>query len=312
MLFKTEFLQRLKHIIKSSLFDQVKKTFSGQMPLSVRINTLRTDTADLKLRLDHLKIEYRTLVGFPNALIIKDLTPRDLDFTGLLSEGRLYIQSLSSMLPVLLLDPQPGDRVLDLCAAPGSKASQIAALMKNQGELVCIEAIRGRYYKLKSVLSRLGVSNARVVIMDGRRFRDRDLFERILVDAPCSSEGRFKTYDKKTQAFWSLRKIKEMARKQKGLLLNAARLLKKGGILVYSTCTFAPEENEAVVDWLLRKTEGQLEILPAAYPGIRTYPALTAWEGRNFDPRVSRCLRVLPTDEMEGFFIAQFTKKMKV
>jgi 16S rRNA (cytosine1407-C5)-methyltransferase len=101
-----------------------------------------------------------------------------------------------------------------------------------------------------------------------------------------------------------------MARKQKGLLLNAGRLLKAGGILVYSTCSFAPEENEAVVAWFLRKTEGRFKLLESSLKGegIRTYPALSQWQERPFPPEVRHCLRVLPDDKMEGFFIAKFVR----
>ncbi len=308
MELKQEFIDRLAKILANSYLERVKATFSMRAPVSARINALKTGPDELKEILRGLKVPFKTIPWSAQALVFPLLSSRELETTGLLADGRIYIQSLASMLPVALLDPQPEERVLDLCAAPGSKASQIAARMGNQGELVCVEPIRKRYYKLKSVLSRLGVANARLICADGRRFRDRELFDRILVDAPCSCEARFKIDDPKTRLFWSPRKIKEMARKQKGLVLNASRLLKKGGILIYSTCTFAPEENEAVADWLLRKTAGQMEMLDLTLAGIETYPAVTAWEGRAYDPRVSRCLRVLPTEEMEGFFIAGFRK----
>ena len=138
--------------------------------------------------------------------------------------------------------------------------------------------------------------------------RDQHGFDKILVDAPCSSEGRFKIADKKTFAYWSLRKIKEMVHKQRGLLLNASRLLKPGGTLVYSTCTFAPEENEGVVNWLLKKTAGALKVEPVLLDDVVSYPAVEEWEGKIFNPAVRNCFRVLPTSEMEGFFITKIVK----
>ena len=118
--------------------------------------------------------------------------------------------------------------------------------------------------------------------MDGRRFRVKEqLFDRILVDAPCSSEGRFKYDNPKSYAYWNLRKIKEMAHKQKGLLLNASRLLKPGGVLVYSTCTFAQEENEEVVDWFAKKSQSM---------------------------QFQSMQRIYPDGRMEGFFIAKWHK----
>ena len=99
-----------------------------------------------------------------------------------------------------------------------------------------------------------------------------------------------------------------MGHKQRGLLLSASRLLKPGGVLVYSTCTFAPEENEGVVDWLLRKTDGNLKIEPAVINGVQSYPAVEEWQGKIFNKEVKQCLRVSPTKEMEGFFIAKIVK----
>ena len=110
----------------------------------------------------------------------------------------------------------------------------------------------------------------------------------------------------KSFAYWSVRKIKEMSHKQKGLLLNAGRLLSPGGILVYATCTFAPEENEEVVDWFLRKTDGRFELTPMRIDGVRTYPCLTQWQKRTYDIRIKDAARILPDERMEGFFIAKF------
>lgn len=154
----------------------------------------------------------------------------------------------------------------------------------------------------------MGAENIDLRLMDGRRFQARgQLFDRILVDAPCSSEGRFRFEDKKTFAYWSLRKIKEMVEKQRGLLLNASRLLKPGGVMVYSTCTFAPEENEGVVDWLLRKTEGRLKVDEIGFQDIPRYPAVAEWQNKVYNKQVQNCLRVLPGKQMDGFFITKFT-----
>ncbi len=299
------FLERLKTIVGSERYDQVVESFARPDSLSVRVNTLKTTRSGIITRLKERNISFREVPWSSEALILEGIPREEFGRMDLINEGLLYRQGLSSMLPVVILDPQPGESILDMCAAPGSKTTQMAAMMRNEGEIVAVEAIRGRYYKLRSVVTQAGAGNVSLKLTDARRFHSHQLFDRILVDAPCSSEGRFKVREPKTFAYWSPRKIREMARKQKGLLLSASRLLKPGGTLVYSTCTFAPEENEAVIDWLLRKTENVLRVEKLTMDGIATYPAVMTWEGKVFNDQVRNTLRVLPGGLMEGFFVAK-------
>lgn len=306
------FLERLQKIIPQEYFHSCLRNFSADKPLSVRINTLKTTREQALAVLGQQKIEHAQVPWFKDALILDGITSRQLSENALVKEGLLYIQSLSSMLPALILNPEPGQRILDMCAAPGGKTTQMAGLMKNEGSILAVEKIKERYYKLKSIVSRSGADNVTVKLMDAKRlradFNDFELFDKILLDVPCSTEGRFKVSEKKTYAYWSLRKIKEMAHKQKGLILTASRLLKTGGVLAYATCTFAPEENEAIVDWLLKKTKDTMVVEAIQMNDVRTYPAILEWNSRKFDPRVKNCLRVLPDDAMEGFFIAKLRK----
>lgn len=302
------FLERLKNIIPSQHFSDVVSSFSGSSVMSLRVNTLKAKCCDVLDELSALSISFEQIPWYKDAVILQGLNAKEYGELDLVKKVHIYRQSLSSMLPVLILDPKPGDCVLDFCAAPGSKTTQMAALMKNEGEIVAVEAIRPRFYKLKSVCELLGVNNVSFKLTDARRFRSDQLFDKVLVDAPCSSESRFKTDDPKSVGYWSPRKIKEMAHKQKGLVLSASRFLKPGGVLVYSTCTFAPEENESVVDWVLRKTDGHLKLQPAQVDGVKSYPALASWEQREFFLPVENLLRVLPDRIMEGFFVAKFIK----
>jgi 16S rRNA (cytosine1407-C5)-methyltransferase len=303
------FLERLREIIPDQHWDRVVNSFSAPNPISIRINTLKTDKKQVLDILRDKGIICREIAWANEALILENVDPDKLEKTGLEAEGFVYRQGLSSMLPVVVLDPAPQECILDMCAAPGSKATQMAARMGNKGCIVGIEAVHGRYYKFRSVAQLLGAGNISVHLMDARRFRPKNgLFGKILLDVPCSSEGRFQAGRPKTLAYWSPRKIKEMVRKQKGLALSASRLLRPGGALVYSTCTFAPEENEGVVDWLLKKTGSALEVESVDIPGIISYPALTEWDAKVFNAQVKKCLRVLPGEGMEGFFLARFKK----
>lgn len=303
------FLERLRAVIPPQEWEAVLKSFALKREITVRVNTLKAEIEDVAATLQGQGIKVSTVPWYPEALVLFGVEGRILSDDALVREGKMYIQSLSSMLPAVILAPNPGENILDLCAAPGSKTGQMAAMMHNEGWITAVESVKERMYKLKSVLALLGVTNVRIKLTDGRRFRQQgELFDKILVDAPCSSEGRFKNSDKKSFQYWSLRKIKEMVQKQRGLLLNAGRLLKPGGTLVYSTCTFAPEENEGVIDWFLRKTDGAFQVLPSGIAGIKTYPAVHEWQEKIFNGEVKNCLRVLPDPLMEGFFVAKIIK----
>jgi 16S rRNA (cytosine1407-C5)-methyltransferase len=226
------------------------------------------------------------------------------------AQGKIYQQNLSSMIPAVILDPQPGERLLDACAAPGSKTTQMAAMIGAQGSIVAVESSRSRFFRLRAVCELLGATNVETKLCDLRRYRpaEGDLFDRILVDAPCSSEGRFKDDLSKTTDYWSVRKIKEMSYKQKGILMSAARLLKPGGALVYATCTFAPEENEEVVDWFLERSQGAFALEKISLPGVPAMPCLPEWQRHTYSAAIDQCLRVRPDGIYSGFFVAKFRK----
>ena len=319
-LFPQMFLERLRSIIPPAFLPRVEGSFASKAWAGIRVNTLKTTVAGAKGFLGAIGVSWQDVPWCPYAFWVPVPSLKEILASEWACQGKIYSQGVESQVPVMVLDPKPGETVLDLCAAPGGKTTQIAAHMNNEGRLVANEHIRERFFRLRSVVDLMG-AKVELKMADGRRFGStrpdfvgtcspqvtpQVLFDRILVDAPCSSEGRFSVEDPKTCRYWSVRKVHEMAHKQKGLLLNASRLLKPGGVLVYATCTFAPEENEAAVDWLLRKTEGRLRLAPIALAGIPSYPALMEWNGKKFDPQAARCLRVLPDDRVEGFFTAKF------
>ena len=304
------FLDRLKLILDDERFARVASTFDAPRPLSVRVNTLKMSLSEAQDYFSSRSIQAEQVPWTQEGFILQGIESKDLSRLDAVCEGKIYIQSLSSMLPVVVLDPQPGEAILDLCAAPGSKTTQMAARMRNQGSIDAVEAIRPRFYRLKSVAGLLGAEIIRAKCLDGRRYRSGSvLFDKILVDAPCSSESRFKTFDPKTVGYWSTRKIKEMVQKQRGLLLYACRLLKPGGVLLYSTCTFAPEENEGILDWVLRKLPVEIDLVPIEIDLVERYTAVTSWNDRDYDPRVKDVFRVLPAGKMEGFFMAKLVRK---
>ncbi len=270
--------------------------------------------------------ESRTLTYWVNALVPGEFTPigepltgmpglfvlpRDGDFTAsaAATEGKVYIQNASSVLAVRILDPQPGEEVLDLAAAPGGKTIAMAAAMQNEGRIAAVEPVRGRFHRLRANLDRCGVDIAELYLRDGRGVGRAvpERFDRVLLDAPCSSQARMRWNEPATYAHWTRRKVKEASRKQKSLLQSAYAALKPGGRMLYCTCSFAPEENELPVAALLKRSDAELVALDDTFP-CRTVSGLTSWQGRKFDARLSRSVRVLPDDIWDGFYLACLAK----
>ena len=181
--------------------------------------------------------------------------------------GLYYLQEASAMAPAVLLDPQPGERILDLCAAPGGKSTQLAGRMQGRGLLVCNEINPRRAKILASNIERLGIANALVLNEHPQRLETRfaGYFDKILVDAPCSGEGMFRK-EEAAVTDWSEETVLMCARRQAEILHAASVMLRPGGRLVYSTCTFAPEENEASVSAFLRAhPDFSVEEIPAPW-----------------------------------------------
>lgn len=305
------FLERFKQIAGESAFDRISPFFDSPHPLCVRLNLLKApQSCAIVERLTAQKINVRALPFTDTAFLLENISKRDLSDHPFIQSGELFQQAPSSLLPVLALCPRPGERILDACAAPGSKTTQMSALMQAQGEIVAVEAVRHRYFKLRSVCTLLGAENVRPRLADAcrLRFRPEELYDAVLVDAPCSSEGRFKSFDAETFRYWSPRKIAQMSYKQKGILLNVSRALKPGGRLVYSTCTFSAEENEEVVDWFLSKTGGEFSLVPFSFPGVEFSPVLQRWQKKVYTHDLSLCRRICPGEIMTGFFIAAFVR----
>lgn len=222
------------------------------------------------------------------------------------TDGALYPINPSSVLAARALGARPGEEVLDLAAAPGGKTLILAAAMGNSGRIAAVEAVKGRFHRMRANLERLGVTNVQLYLADGRSIGRKvpERFDRVLLDAPCSSEARIRLDEPSSYAHWKPRKIRETARKQRGLIRSAFAALKPGGEMLYCTCAFAPEENELVVAYLLG-AEPAAVLLTLDVPG---HPGLTCWEGRELDPRLERTRRILPDDLFDGFFIARIGK----
>jgi 16S rRNA (cytosine1407-C5)-methyltransferase len=305
-----EFLQRLEALLPSPRLETWRRAFRSAPVAAFRANTLLAEEAQVIDELRSAGLEAAEL-GWPAGVwVVPPTQRRTLTDSKAAREGRVWVQNPSSVVPVALLDPQPGEEVLDLAAAPGGKAVHLAARMDNRGRLAAVESVKGRFHRLRRNLERCGVRMADTYLADGagigRKVPER--FDRILLDAPCSSEGRFHAEDPTSYRYWGRKKIRDMARKQKRLAISAVQALKPGGVLVYCTCTMAPEENESIVDALLSRYEGRLEVELLDLPSAFVLPGLAEWEGRSYDAAVRRCARLAPDEQREAFFVARLRK----
>ena len=270
----------------------------ARRPTTLRVNTLRGSEQELERFLRHQGVKHRRISWCPHAFLLTALHERDVETWDWYREGRIYLQSLSSMIPVLALAPRPGERVLDIAAAPGGKTTQMAALMENQGSILAVELNAVRAQRLRHNVMLQGCRIVEVRTGRGEKIGDEmpGYFDRVLLDVPCSGEGRFIVGEPATSRSWSRRLIADRARLQQKLLGGGFKALRPGGVLVYSTCTLNLQENERIIQRALERFALKTEKLPVSIPG--------SWSGVG----VPNAVRIFPDAEKEGFFICRMRK----
>ncbi|MFD1419059.1 RsmB/NOP family class I SAM-dependent RNA methyltransferase [Companilactobacillus keshanensis] len=280
------------------LGDRSEKLFAAietNSQSAFRLNPLKNDYKNVQYSLEQ-PIEY-SKVGY-----FGDIDGNSIDHLS----GYVYSQEPSAMYVAEVVDPQADEKVLDLCAAPGSKTTYLASIMDSQGLLVSNEINNKRARILSSNVERMGIKNAVVINNSPKDLEDgfEGYFDRILVDAPCSGEGMFRK-DPEAVQYWSLEYVEQCANRQKHILDSAFKLLKDGGTLVYSTCTFAPEENEENISEFVER-HPEMEIVPIKkYPGMED--GRPQWGHNNQD--LTKALRMFPDQfNGEGHFICKMIK----
>ena len=303
------FLDRLAQIIPPDQLDAVRQSFVRR-PTTFRVNTLKSNREMLLAKLSEQGFQVEPVDWYGDAFILRNQSKQELIDTPAYQNGEMYVQGLSSMVPPLVLDLKPGEKIGDIAAAPGSKTTQMAALMNNTGEIVANDRSKIRLFKLVANLKLQGVTNVRTSLAEGEALWKRfpEYFDKTLVDVPCSLEGRFDVKNPKSYRDWSLKKVQILSAHQQHLLRSAVSATKPGGVIVYSTCTLSPEENEKVIDWLLDKepSVGEIEAVNLPLPGLQ--PGITNWGRTDFAPEIRQTLRVIPSETMEGFYIAKLRK----
>ena len=302
-------------------------------PVTLRANKLLSDRAEVAAALDEAQIAYHSVSWYDDAFIIgnpidgkSNVEERIPESTiwelPIYQAGKVYLQSLSSMIPALALDPQPGEDICDMCAAPGGKTTQIAALAGGKAYLTACEMHAPRAEKLQFNLNKLGASNVTVMKVDARQLDDFFAFDRILLDAPCSGSGTLRAGDARVAKRFTPTLVQKSQKNQRALLSKALGLLKPGGTLVYSTCSILACENEDIVEQCLRqaKRKGVFELQPIVAEASSStdeenipQPTFDAQQAATFPllpARLEGALCLAPTDLYEGFFVAKI-KRLK-
>ncbi|MDG5777263.1 RsmB/NOP family class I SAM-dependent RNA methyltransferase [Haloarculaceae archaeon H-GB2-1] len=284
-------------------FEALRAACERPLPSVVRVNTLKATVERATRALSEEGIDYEPTDWHDGLLKLPDAQPGS---NWPYFHGWLHGQEEVSAVPATVLDPEPGDRVWDACAAPGSKTTQLGALMDDTGLLVASDNNLGRISALRSNAERLGLTNLAITHEDARNHSlkpfESELYDRTLVDVPCSCEG---TIRKNPDALedWTREHVDAIAGVQKGVLRRALQTTREGGTVVYSTCTFAPEENEAVLDYAL--AEEPCELVDYDLP-LEHAPGVTEWDGQSFDESVRKAKRIYPHhNDTGGFFCAK-------
>lgn len=315
------FVERLPRIVPADALDGVLASFDVERAVGLRANSLRGEPDATWAALADAGVALRIVPGLEHARLASRESLRSIQDTQVHGRGAVFVQGLSSQLAAPALAPGAGERVLDMAAAPGGKSAHLAALMGDDGALLANDRSRPRTYKLRAVLELLGVSCADVSCRPGEGFgaSHPGVFDRVLLDAPCSGEARLEgRVPDATERVrkrgrdraglrdgWSLARVRRLAGLQRRLLHAGLDALRPGGQLVYATCTFGPEENEAVLDHVLRRRD-DARLLPVERPpwsGLQD--GLTTWNERELLPELAGALRVLPDAEREAFFLAR-------
>lgn len=312
MLSITEIKKRLPEKFVNELYEMyspvsVDKILLGMTDdrfLTIRVNTIKYNIQDLMKYFKEINIKFERVPWYTDALIIKNAKEKDIQKLKIYEKGMIYFQSLSSMVPPIVLNPQSGEKVLDMTAAPGSKTTELACLMKNNGYILANELDKIRCERLKYNIEMQEAKIVEVINRRGEKLGNDYLeqFDKVLLDAPCSGEGRFVATKVQTYRGWSEKTVNDLVKLQKKLFESAYKSLKHGGIMVYSTCTINRHENEEILDWALSNFDIKLKDINLE---IRdTIPG----DNQNLKKDVNKAIKILPSKSMEGFFVSLIYK----
>ena len=266
--------------------------------VTFRVNTLKTSIEKIEEILKNNNVKFEKVSWSDVAYIVKNVREDTLKELEIYKNGEIYLQSLSSMLPPIVLEPKENTDILDMCAAPGGKTTELAGLTNNNANITACELNKIRIEKLKYNIEKQGATSVYIMQEDSRRINDFFSFDNILLDAPCSGSGILNVEDVNLEKTFTEKLIEKSQKSQLELLNKAVKILKQGQEMVYSTCSILNVENEEIVSKILKNNK--VEIVPIEFEGKEELPLLPT--------KIDGTLCVMPTEFYEGFFIAKIRK----
>ncbi|MBQ7885658.1 MAG: RsmB/NOP family class I SAM-dependent RNA methyltransferase [Clostridia bacterium] len=291
--------QQLRAQYGEETAERIAQGYAAQRMVTLRANSLKTDVQTVRQALADKGIETDPVSWYGDAMIVKNAREDALTALEMYERGEIYLQSLSSMIPPLLLGAKPGENVLDMAAAPGGKTTQIAALTGNRAMITACEMNKIRADRLKYNVQRQGASRVTVMNIDSRNMDDLFSFDRILLDAPCSGSGTVQLGNPRSKGQFSKEFLARTTKQQEALLLKALKLLRPGCEMIYSTCSVLAQENESIVTRVLKKANA--EVVPLELDAFASVPQLPV--------TILGTLCVCPDALHEGFFVAKLRRK---
>ena len=294
-----EFLvELLKNQYGSELTEKILEGYSTKRKTTFRVNTLKAKVEDIKDILERENIKYENVSWSDEAFILENLNEDKLRALDIYKNGEIYLQSLSSMMPPLILNPKEDADILDMAAAPGGKTTQMAALSNNKAHITACEMNNIRLERLKYNIEKQGASCVYVMQKDSRKIDDFFSFDQILLDAPCSGSGTLVASDVNLNKYFTQKLIEKSVNSQITLLKKAINILKKGSEMIYSTCSILNVENEDVLRKVMK--EKRVEIVPIELEETDNLKLLPV--------SIAGTVCVCPNEYYEGFFIAKLRK----
>ncbi len=300
-----EFTQSLYKEYGNRVADKIVTGMLEERYTTLRVNNLKANKEDIIKSFNELDVQFEEVSFIKDAFIIKNKTEKQIQDFEIYKNGKIYLQSLSSMIPPIILNPRINDRVLDLAAAPGSKTTQMACIMKNNGYILANEIDKIRCERLKYNVNLQDAKIVEISNEDGRNIGKnmQEKFDKVLLDVPCSGEGRFLVNKPNTYSNWSEKQVLELSNLQKELFESGYNALKSGGTMVYSTCTLNKMENENVIDWVIKKYD--IEVIETDF---KIKEAIKS-NCKGLDKNIEKAIKIIPSKTMEGFFVCLIRKK---